>query len=272
MRWMILLMYAFQITALSISDRDQTYLDICSKAASIPHYFQNFRSLWEFQHVVEISIETPCRFGEYLITNKPERVMNQLDVFRQLETIGNPIVREYPLLGKFSPTVLRYIIIADEVLSLFKLPENATVVEIGGGFGGQSFVLSKLHPIKNYYIFDIPEVNSLVRKVMQTLDVNHVTCLAPDDPFVSENIDLFISNYAFSECEKSTQLAYFEKVIKNADRGYLIYNHENANIFGLNSLSPFEFLDLLGKNGKKAKIYPEKIFSGAGNLLIVWDK
>ena len=79
---------------------------------------------------------------------------------------------------------------------------------------------------------------------------------------------MFISNYAFSECDKATQLDYFNRVIVKAKRGYMLYNA--INIYDHYSAS--EFIKLLQDHGIKPKIHPEPVFSYTGNVLITWDK
>lgn len=253
----------------SITGLDEPYLTICLKAASTPYYFQNFRSLPEYTHAVEISNGKP--FAEYLLDQASERTWAKLGSFKRLESFGNPRTAYYPNLGNFSATTLRYILIADEINKFFSLPEGAKIVEIGGGFGGQSYILSQVASIDTYYIYDLPEPRALIEKMMGALAVNHVICLPTDAEVPEEHIDLLISNYSFSECDKDVQMDYFERALKKADRGYMIYN-QTSHLYGLTSLSPFEFIRLLEKNGIHPKVLSETIPTFESNLLIIWDK
>ena len=44
-----------------------------------------------------------------------------------------------------------------------------------------------------------------------------------------KDVDLFISNYALSECDLPTQMAYYDKIITNSKFVYMIYNLVNFN-------------------------------------------
>lgn len=256
-------------TAESITGRDSTYLSTCLKAATTPYYFQNFRSLPEYTHALEISNGKP--FADYLLNEASDSVWEKINRIKKLESYGNPRTSYYPSLGNFSATTLRYIFIADEITKLFNLPSNAKIVEIGAGFGGQCYILSQIASCSKYYIYDLPEPSALIAKMMLALDVNNVTLLSTEDDLPEERVDLLISNYSYSECDKETQIDYFERVLKKADRGYLIYN-QTSSAYGLTSLTPIEFIQLLGKNGIHAKVMNETIPTFDGNLLIIWSK
>jgi hypothetical protein len=129
-----------------------------------------------------------------------------------------------------------------------------------------------LQPFSKYYIYDLPEVEALIEKMMRELKVTNVKCLSMEDPLPEENIDLFISNYAFSECSRTTQLNYFERVIIKSHRGYVIYNRLAARVYALDCLTPLEFITLLKENGMDVKVYNEPIATDIDNLLIVWNK
>jgi hypothetical protein len=253
----------------SITGNDLSYRLMCLKAASDPYYFNNFRSILEYTHALEIRCEDT--FVEYLKKNASPETLSKWEHFQKLDQFGNPPTVSFQDIGKFSGTTLRYIVIADQIKKLFQLPSHAKIVEIGAGFGGQCYILSQLHPISNYYVYDIPEAEALILQMMKALSMHHTSCLHTHAGLPVEKVDLLISNYAFSECDRAMQLDYFERVITKADRGYIIYN-QISNIFGLDSLSPNEFISLLKKNGIQPCVYPEPVATFKDNLLIVWDK
>lgn len=253
----------------SITGNDRTYLTFCLKAATTPYYFQNFRSIPEYAHALELQNGEP--FAQYILNDGSENVWANLKQLKKLDSYGNPQTAYYPSLGNLSGTTLRYIFIADEITKRFDLPSKARIVEIGGGFGGQCYILSQMTSISKYIIYDLKEPSALIQKMMEALEVHHATCLSPEEPLIDEPIDLLISNYAFSECDREAQAAYFEKVLKKADRGYLIYN-QTSHLYGLNSLSPIELIALLKENGIEPTVLEETIPTFEGNLLITWDK
>lgn len=242
-----------------------TYVEICKKAVEDPWYFSNFRSMTDYFNVVECGLGRECAF--YILKHVDRSTYKKLDSFRKLDEIGNPVTNTLPGVGKFSGTVLRYIIIADQISKLFQLPEHPSIAEIGAGFGGQCYILSNLVNFSNYYIYDVPNAELLIGKVLDTLAVRNVCCVPMDDALPEQQIDLFISNYAYSECSRETQIDYFNRVLKYADRGYVLYN-QTAGF----QLSPDEFVQLLRENDMNPMVLDEPVFSYTGNKLIIWDR
>ena len=244
------------------------YKETCKNAVQDPSTFDNFRSIGAYRSALEI--DNGDVYAQYLRSCWKKLGMH-LEQFRKLDQIGNPILESYSDLGEISATTLRYIFHADQILKYFKLPMGAKIVEIGAGFGGQSYILQCLHPCSQYYIYDLSEVEALIDKMMSTLDVHTVRCMPLHDALPEEKFDLLISNYAYSECDREMQLDYFERIVKKADRGYIVYNQIALTDYGMDSLSLDEFLGLLKQSGCRPKVYKE-FFAGAGNSLILWDK
>lgn len=266
----ILTLYCQTIVGESITGSDITYREMCLKAATDPWFFQNFRSLSDYAHALEVG--NGSSFANYLLKNASEETLKSLKSFQHLEDYGNPPVEYYPGIGSFSGTTLRYVVIADQIKRLFQLSNDSQIVEIGAGFGGQCYILSLLQSFSQYTIYDLPEAEALIEKMLGVLAVPNFTCAPLEAELPVDKIDLVISNYAFSECNRETQLSYFERVIKKAERGYITYNQITGRVYGLDYLSPVEFITLLNKNGKKVQIYNEPIATDVDNLLIVWDK
>lgn len=258
------------VSAESITGNIETYRLVCKEAAENPTTFKLFRSIPQYQDALELT-----NFGndlfDYLLHHATDSTLAKWQAFQKLDSIGNPITSSYFDLGSFSATTLRYILIADQINQLFTLPENPTIVEIGGGFGGQCYILSCLLPFDSYSIYDLEEPGLLTRKVFNELSVQKTYCLTPDTPYPKDSIDLLISNYAFSECDKPAQLAYFEKLIKKAKRGYITYN-ETSDFYNIKSFSAQEFIALLEESGIKPLILEEPINTHPKNILITWDE
>jgi putative sugar O-methyltransferase len=260
----------FLLADKSITGGDVVYRSACRKAASDTVYFQQFRSISDYTHALELN--GGVEFAIYLLKNASPETMQKLEAFSQLETLGSPSLRFFPGVGTFSGTTLRYIVIADQIQKFFRLPDNACIAEIGAGFGGQCYILSQLQSFSNYYIYDLPEAEALIDRVTQALFVPNVTCLPVNSLLPQEKVDLVISNYAFSECDRAMQMDYFERVIKRSDRGYMIYNQISRRVFGIDSLSPQEFVEMLEKEGLYPRIIPEPVSTDVDNLLIIWER
>jgi len=254
----------------SITGRDLTYREICVKAVNDPAYFKNFRSLPNYAPILELENGRP--FLEYLIRHPSSIIIGKMDAFGKLDQIGKPHTCAFMGNQNFSGTTLRYIVIAQNIQDFFQLPENAKIAEIGAGFGGQCYILSQIQPFSQYYIYDLPEVESLIKKVLGVLSVPHVSCMPLEASIPEEKIDLLISNYAYSECDRTTQLSYFERVVKKSDRGYMMYNQIARRFFQLDSLTPNEFMKLLEENDMNPKMENEPISTYSDNVLITWDR
>ena len=87
-------------------------------------------------------------------------------------------------------------------------------------------ILDKILQIENYIYIDLIEVNQLIDKFVGNFDVNFsytFTSLQDKFKFDSE-LDLVISNYAFSELPRNLQNLALDKVINNSKNGYMIIN------------------------------------------------
>lgn len=250
----------------STTGNSASYREVCRNAAQDNVIFQNFRSIEAYFNAIECG--QGGEFAHYISSNATSKTLSLIPQFRELDLYGNPYRNMIQGFGLFSGTTLRYIMFADHISRLFDLPKDYTVVEIGAGFGGQAYILSQLLPFSQYYIYDLPEVEMLINKMMSTLSVNNVTCLDAHIELPEETIDLFISNYALTECDRPTQLDYFKRIVVKAKRGYMLYN--DTNIFDHLSLS--DFIELFKSYGIYPKIYPEPVFSYTGNVLVTWDK
>src|SRR3989338_654747 len=250
----------------SMTGRSTSYREICREAALDDCTFQKFRSIKPYFDALECG--QGGEFAQYLMENATDQTLSQIGSLRKLDLYGDPVRNEIPNFGLFSGTTLRYIVFADSMKRLFDLPDHCTIVEIGAGFGGQAYVLSHLVPFSRYYVYDLPEAEMLIERMVATLGVPNVRCLDVYAELPLEEVDLFISNYALSECDKETQLDYFKRVAVKAKRGYMLFN--DTNVFDHLSLS--EWIELFQENGIHPKIHPEPVFTYSGNHLITWDR
>lgn len=244
----------------SLTGSSKGYLDICVKASTDDAIFSQFRSLPDYKPILEVGQEG--EHAAYVRANVMESTKQKMSQFALVDKIGNPVTYPFNDMGSFSGTTLRYIIVADQIKKMFVLPDDATIVEIGAGFGGQCYVLSVLQKFSKYLIYDLPEVNKLIKRFVTTLAVPGVQFM-PLIQKVNGSIDLLISNYAYTECNEETKEEYFHKVIKHAKRGYMLCNAIVAD-FG-------SFIQLLKDHNMNPQVLDEPVFSYTGNKLVVWD-
>jgi len=184
------------------------------------------------------------------------------------DNVGNPIRYNYPGFGRMSPTTLRYISVALEIQNIFGPSLSGNFVEIGGGYGGQVSVLKDLFRINNYGVYDLPNVQTLIKRYLKSIDKDFNVQFLNLEKDENREWDLAISNYAFSELPKNLQETYIDKVLSKSSRGYLIMNsgRENLTTRSEGKLS----LGALQKLIPTSEIFEEIPKTGPDNYVIIW--
>ncbi len=108
----------------------------------------------------------------------------------------------------------RYERIADRLEGMFGSWEGWRILEVGGGYGGQAKIMLDRHPC-DYSIIDLPEPASLQHAYLESVGYTLADVHLPGD--------LFISNYALSECRLAEQRKYARLAVRCA-RGYITWN------------------------------------------------
>jgi hypothetical protein len=179
------------------------------------------------------------------------------------DVLGSPAMYAYPH-GRMSPTTLRYIKVACDIRRRF--PNVRTIAEIGAGYGGQRFVLSKLLPqVKTYVIIDLPPVLALIDKYLSRLKCPDYTLVnALDNAAVADcqATDLVISNYAFAECTFAVREHYISTVLRRAASGYMTMNMTPEEVDQVRRV-----LEMMGKD---VSVLPESPQTGVMNSLLVY--
>lgn len=247
-----------------------SYPEFCIQASQDPVIFSNFKSTPVYSEVLEhVTYEQGKEYLDIILREAPEfKEQGKFDIFRENDSLGNPVVYSYENIGSFSPTTLRYIKVALDLKKQFGSLDNLNIVEIGGGYGGQCFILSKLFKFKSYTIIDLPGALALTQKYLSTLGVTNVSYVKPDEVRPNQMYDLAISNYAFSECATTLQEEYLKKVLYKSTMGYLTCNYmELAEITVLTN-------EELKNKLCSAKIMPQELpetpSTAVGNYIIVW--
>ncbi|MCH9811985.1 putative sugar O-methyltransferase [bacterium] len=228
--------------------------------------FAKFRSLPGIVDAYEhVSPALGVKFLESIKVNYPE-VFAQIDQFQTVDSVGSPAVHNYKGVGAFAGTTLRFIHIAAEITKMFDLPSNCKIVEVGCGYGGQCLVLSAFTNFSSYTMIDLPNVTPVIEKFLGKFELANTRTLVCTDCTLTEEYDLFISNYAVSECSKKEQDEYIKNVIAFAKRGYMIYNHCDR------AYKVADFVSKLQEVGIEAKVVEETVqtFPYKKNVLIYW--
>ena len=197
------------------------YLNVCNYAANSDEFFKQFKSHPAYRHVLEhVSFEE----GQQYLKEIDIDYLDKLEEVKENDSLGSPVIYEYPSVGEISPTTIRYIKNTSDIINKFGTSFNS-IVEIGGGYGGLCKVLSSFIKFEQYLLLDLEECNLLSRKYLSHFNLPTLSYRSEEIDEIDENFDLLISNYAFSECHKDVQLDYIERFVKKSNNFYIMHNN-----------------------------------------------
>ena len=247
----------------SISDNDN-YPTFCEVAAT-SDLFLNFRNNNTYRDILEhVSFSEG---EEYLkiIKEKNPKLLNLIDKYLTNDKIGNPKKFNYSI-GNISPTTLRYIKVLSEIIEIYGDLDNKDIVEIGCGYGGQAKIICDTFKIKSYTLIDLDSVLKLTKRYLNSFKLNiNFKYLKMSDIQNKNNYDYFISNYAYTECNRDIQMFYYNNILSRSKNGYITANFI-SDIFNITSLKKDELLKLI----PNYKIYEELPKTHKNNIIISW--
>jgi putative sugar O-methyltransferase len=251
----------------SESDDDGLYIYAVQRAVKSYRYFSTFKKDSDYQATLEhVSKDQGEQYLDIVRKDNPHLIM-RINDFKKNDLVGSPTLHHYPEIGLISPTTLRYIKVASDLLKFFGDSVGDKVVEIGAGYGGQALINDMTFKIKEYELLDLPPVLNLISKYLESHILNYGYKLSTLNQKTGEDsFDLVISNYAFSELPTHLQMKYIEKVISQCRRGYMTMNSGMGNFHPINKLS----VDELRKHLPNFEIFPEYPLTGPDNYIIVW--
>lgn len=247
----------------SISD-DSSYSN--AVASSLKNDLRNFKRDDIYRRILEHTDDITGRMYYDIICQKYQYLIKYMDTFKKNDDIGNPIKFKYDEY-EMSPTTLRYIKVLGDIISIFGDLNNIDIIEIGSGYGGQCKIIHDLFKPKSYTIVDLDDVMELNKRYLSYFDINNVIFKSSNDVFF-DHYDLVISNYAFTECEKTIQEIYLNKIIKNSKNGYITCNFI-SNSFNINSFNKEDILNMLDVS---YQIIPEEPITHHDNFILTWKK
>jgi putative sugar O-methyltransferase len=221
-----------------------------------------FRSSSELRVVVEnLSCEHGRRYLEHALRQTPE-LERLLDAFRVNDRLGSPVTCEYGDRGRFAPATLRYVKVLSDLLTLFGSLDGMRILEIGGGYGGQCFVVSVAAAPASYTLVDLEPVLELQRAYLRELDVAGVLFVPAGGLDGEVEYDLVVSNYAFSECVRRVQRSYVARALARSRRGYVTCNWLRPRL----TLTPEELLAAV----PGSRFVPDEPVVVPGTAILVW--
>src|ERR1035437_752472 len=124
----------------------ELYIDIykkfCKLAATDESIFKVFKSHPEYVPMLEHLDEKQGLEYLMVIKEKYSQLFDKLNQFRGNDAVGSPNRYEYGETGLISPTTLRYVKMLGDMIEMYETFENETIIELGGGYGGQCKIIS----------------------------------------------------------------------------------------------------------------------------------
>lgn len=246
----------------SVSDTC-AYRTVCLKAA-IDDTFDTFKSQSDYRAILEhAGTEVGRSCLDYIAKNRPA-LLDQLPKFAENDAVGTPYVSIYPE-GTFSPTTLRYVKVLAELQMLFGSLNDFKIIEVGCGYGGQAKIIQDAYRVQSYEIIDLPEVEALTIRY-----ANHFGLICK--PYsCTQSLDLFISNYAFTELSVELQREHLTKIIPHCKRGYITCNFLGSG-YGVESMSLGVIVDCIRAIGHDVELTREVPLTYGNNIVLFWGR
>ncbi len=237
-----------------------SYRSICKLAAENDYYFSEFKNIQDYNNILEHLGKDHGQFCLDAIKQQTPDLIQRIETFKRNDWYGHPRQDSFPEIGTISCTTLRYLKVAsDIVLTYGSSLNNKSIVEIGGGYGGQCLILSLIYQFKDYTIIDLPEPLALTKRYLEKHNIHNVIYKAMDTKMADKNYDLVISNYGFVECSLEMREKYTREVLSYSKNGYITGPKYPA----------IEFLD---EYAIPYEIWSENPCTGSTNVLVVWNR
>lgn len=239
-------------------NRYTAYFELCKEASKNDVLFADFKRHQDCRNMLEhVSYETGLEYLKQIKQHFPY-LLDSIKFFCDNDIIGNPFTHYYSELElEISPSNLRYIKVLGDLINLCGSLDGKDIVEIGVGYGGQCKIVHDLFKPKSYTLVDHPSVLKLAKKYLGEFGINPAQKIG--------NFDLVISNYAFTEIDRSFQEQYKTKYIEQSKKGYI-----TCNWFGIRPDEGMkkEEIKELNPNGH---FIPEIPLTGTNNCIYIWE-
>lgn len=250
-----------------------TYPQFCLEATRDEKLFEQFKRHPDFQLIFGCSYETGLEALNLIRINYSE-LLPFLEVCKENDVIGSPILQNYENYGCFAPLTLRDIKIVGELKRKFGDLSHLHLIDLGG-YGGLCHLIHKLGGFASYTIVNLKESNMLAQKYIQALNIPNVSfvnisdLLSHPDMLKHHKYDLALSQYFFAGMDKVEQNLLYKILLKEIPRGYFILNFISS-LFNVDSLQVDDLLYLFYHSGKKGEIEEERPLTHKDNIILSW--
>jgi|19_taG_2_1085344.scaffolds.fasta_scaffold50558_2 putative sugar O-methyltransferase len=197
----------------------ERYIWACAKLSK---NLANFKANPYYSCVVgnDLRSETVAQsFYTFIKENSPE-IFENLKKFTLNDKIGGPNRYCFDNDIIISPGTLRYLRVLHDIIKL----NPSSILEIGGGYGGQALITKLFKKNISYSIIDVPEVLMLQKSYLDTILPNHnIDLISTEDIDLKDNYDLILSDYCISEFD-SDGVDFYIDIAKNCKFGYFTIN------------------------------------------------
>jgi hypothetical protein len=207
----------------SMSD-EPGYREFCRRAAEDDAVFAGFREQKVYADIVSSTLAADGVDCLATLT-KRDFDFGFFDRLREHDRIGGPRLVDYPHAGTLAPQTLRCVKVMSDLEALFGSLEGKSIVEIGCGFGALTAVVAKRARVARYTLVDLPEPLMLAERYLRTLGITDDVAFSTREALPPLGAhDLAISVYGLSEIARPIQLDYWQKLLRGARAGYLLWN------------------------------------------------
>jgi putative sugar O-methyltransferase len=208
---------------LEAKDTSSPYAEICLEAVNDETVFQKFKQDPRYTAILEhVSIDHGKIYAQDILQYEIDEEL--INLFKENDSIGGSTIFNYgEPYGRISPSTLRYMQNALDISYFFGEGELNRIAEIGGGYGGLCKTISCLCDFEEYHIYDIEPASKLQKKYLSNFNITGKT-IQHSVPEELKDIDLVVSNYAYSELNEELQTIYYDNVIANSNKVYMILN------------------------------------------------
>ena len=241
----------------SLSDNGM-YLTVVRKALYNENVFKTFKLHPYYRRIIDTNDDLGLRCFQV------SRYMQDTEfkistAIKDFDAIGGPRVVNFSGELSLSANMLRYIYFAEMIKDLFGEMKGFNICEIGCGNGGQLVALDQMTEFDNYLLMDLPDVLALTSKCLERTILKNRFSISTLNTFNTNiDIDIVISNYAFSELPRPLQDIYVRKVLSKSKRGFMAMNTGSEH---------FSYLQAHIPNLEKMNEYP---LSNPGNYIVYW--
>lgn len=208
--------------------RDQVitnYLSACKEASENEEKFNQFKTDDRYTAILEhVSKKIADSYFKSVLENNAELINNKS--FYDNDNFGSPILNLFNsgrVHARCSNSTMQYIGVLSNLIKEFGSLDNMSMVEIGGGYGGQCVIIQGVFDIKSYTIIDLLEPTLLQKKYLSKFKENKSETATVEGLPIKE-YDLVISNYALTEILEPLQTEYVKNILLNSKHGYITCN------------------------------------------------